>query len=100
MSNFVNRWLDLKFFSVLSVLIFAVLLNGCAAQKTSAEKNVTEQDRRLVSADPLPAEPAPLPLADLLPPLQPVQEEERFDVIANAVSADVFFKIFWWIRGI
>ena len=92
MSNFVNRWLNLKFFSVLSMLISAVLLNGCAAQKTSAEKNVTEQDRRLVSADPLPAEPAPLPLADLLPPLQPVQEEERFDVIANAVSADVFFN--------
>jgi len=76
---------------VLAISAF-LLLPGCSsALQKPAEKNKDSQ--QLVTPDVQAEVLPPLELNNLLPPLVPAEaEEERFDVVANRVAADVFFN--------
>ena len=73
-------------------LLVVLLMTACASPQ-SGRSDPDAGNVPLVSADPVNTDdPEPLPLAELLPPLQAEAAEERFDVAANGVAADVFFN--------
>ncbi|MAD47118.1 MAG: pilus (MSHA type) biogenesis protein MshL [Oceanospirillaceae bacterium] len=91
MSNFVSIRFHYTLSAALTLLV-VLLMTACASPQ-SGRSDPDAGNVPLVSADPVNTDdPEPLPLAELLPPLQAEAAEERFDVAANGVAADVFFN--------